>query len=132
GASLPASSSGAPPDHIATELSFIAFLFAKEAHAHFAGDAAAVEICQQGRTAFLREHLGMWVGSFASTVAVRAPDTFYAQAAVLTAEAVREMVKGQGSIVNALPLVNQQPSTVDDDACFACPAACGSDEEEWA
>jgi len=127
----PALQGGVPLDHVATELSFISFLFAKEAHAHFLGNAEAVEICQQGRALFLREHLGTWIGSFASTVAERAPDTFHAQAAVLCAEAVRESMGQWGNgATPSLPLTHLpvDPWTL----CDSCPAACGPDEEEWA
>lgn len=122
---------GVPLDHIATELSFVSFLFAKEAHARFLDNAAAVEICQQGRGRFLQGHLGIWIGSFASTVAERAPDTLHAQAAMLAAEAVRDIVNDEWSKVNALPIIHHPPSVIDQDSCFACPAACGA-EEEWA
>lgn len=127
---------GVPPDHIATELSFISFLFAKEAHAHFLDNAEAVEICQQGRALFLREHLGTWIGSFAPTVAERAPDTFHAQAAVLAAEAVRNGVMECWShgVLNVIPNTPtpQHSNTPTLQFCDSCPAACGSDEEGWA
>ncbi len=132
----PALQGGVPLDHIATELSFLSFLFAKEAHAHFLDSAEAVEICQQGRALFLREHLGTWIGSFASAVAERAPDTFHAQAAVLAAEAVRNGVLECWShgVLNVIPNTPtpQHSNTPTLQFCDSCPAACGTEEEEWA
>jgi len=46
-----------PPDHVAVEVAFVAYLHLKEAFALEAGDAEAVETTRAARTRFVAEHL---------------------------------------------------------------------------
>ncbi len=85
-----ASRKGNPPDHIATQLEFISFMFAKEAKAIFQEDKEARKICLTAREKFVREHLSQWVPLFANSLAEHATNAFYTQAATLLTEAVKE------------------------------------------
>lgn len=49
-----------PPDQLAAELEFIAFLSQREATAAAAGDAEGVDRAHRHRISFLAEHLGRW------------------------------------------------------------------------
>lgn len=84
-----ASVKGNPPDHIATELKFLSFMFAKEAKAVFQGDQQAREICLTAREKFIKEHL-QWVQPFAGAVTEHTPHNFYGQAANLLQEVIKE------------------------------------------
>ncbi len=56
------------PDHLATELEFLYILSLKEAYAAEQGIDEHVEVCVEARRAFLRDHLGRWIGLFAQSV----------------------------------------------------------------
>jgi TorA maturation chaperone TorD len=55
------------PDHLATELEFLYVLSLKEAFAAEQGIDEHVEVCVEARRAFLRDHLGRWIGLFAQS-----------------------------------------------------------------
>jgi nitrate reductase assembly molybdenum cofactor insertion protein NarJ len=55
------------PDHLATELEFLYVLSLKEAYAAERGIDEHVEVCVEARRAFLRDHLGRWIGLFAQS-----------------------------------------------------------------
>jgi len=46
-----------PVDHISVEAGFTGYLFLKEAYAQLSGNAETIEITQEARERFLREHL---------------------------------------------------------------------------
>jgi TorA maturation chaperone TorD len=56
------------PDHLASELEFLYVLSLKEAYAAQQGIDEHVEVCVEARHAFLRDHLGRWIGLFAQSV----------------------------------------------------------------
>jgi TorA maturation chaperone TorD len=96
GLQLPASAPGRP-DHLETELSFMAFLLMKQRIAHDNGDDELVTICQETQRSFFRDHLSWWVPAFASGLWHRAEYGFYAHlgrflAAWVTVERRRLMV----------------------------------------
>lgn len=80
------------PDHVAVELGFVSFLFAKEAHALAARNAAAADLIRKARLGFLTDHLGRWVGTLASALAERAPGSFHADVAEVAANAVKKEI----------------------------------------
>lgn len=63
---------GERPDHLATELEFLAFLTLKEALAQDGGRTDDADVCRDARGTFLRDHLGRWIGAHARSVAERA------------------------------------------------------------
>ncbi|MFN7923836.1 MAG: molecular chaperone TorD family protein [Bryobacteraceae bacterium] len=53
----PETASFEPPDHIAVEAGFVAYLKFKQAYAVACGDAGAAEVVEEARREFVREHL---------------------------------------------------------------------------
>ncbi|MFN3466734.1 MAG: molecular chaperone [Candidatus Brocadiales bacterium] len=81
---------GNPPDHIATELEFLSFMFAKEAKAVFQENKQARKTCLSARKKFVKEHL-QWAQPFAGAVTEHAPhNSFYNQVASLLEEVMKE------------------------------------------
>lgn len=79
-----------PPDHIATELEFLSFMFAKEAKALFQEDKEARKTCLSARGKFVRDHLSQWMPLFADSVAEHTQNDFYVRATTLLVEAIKE------------------------------------------
>jgi TorA maturation chaperone TorD len=70
------------PDHVSAELEFMQLLAAKEAVALAEeGNGEHAAVCRDAARAFLRDHLGRWVGSFADAVEAGAEEPFYRAAA---------------------------------------------------
>lgn len=85
-AGLTAGLAGEPPDHLAIELEFCAYLCHQEGDAD---DAGSRRRWQGMRRAFLREHTLRWIGSFERGLAAARPGSRYvafARAARLVAE----------------------------------------------
>jgi TorA maturation chaperone TorD len=72
------------PDHVAVELEFLYVLLFRLAEASARGDEATLRGADTMRRRFLAEHLGAWVGPFASAVRDGAESTFYRELACLT------------------------------------------------
>lgn len=98
------------PDHVSSELEFVGFLYAKEAHALHAGNAEAAEVTREARLAFLRDHLALWIASFATALEETAPGSAYAAVGALAAQAVGEEV----------PLEAPQPPGKDEEPEIQC------------
>ena len=79
-----------PPDHVATQLEFLSFMFAKEAKALFQEDKEARKTCLSARGKFVRDHMSTWMPIFADGVAERTQNDFYTRAAALLVEALKE------------------------------------------
>ncbi len=80
-----------PPDQLAAELEFMAFLSQREATAAAAGDAEESERAHRYRISFLAEHLSRWAPLVGETLAKEARHPLYGAAgrllrAVLAAE----------------------------------------------
>lgn len=80
-----------PPDHLAAELEFLAFLSQAESASLARGDRRQAESARQRRTAFLADHLHRWAPTIAERVAAEARHPLYEAAgrllkAALTAE----------------------------------------------
>ena len=71
------------PDHVSLELEFMYYLALKEAHALAQGADDGVAVCIDAQKAFLRDHLGRWLGAFRRALATRATDTLYTRLAHL-------------------------------------------------
>jgi hypothetical protein len=129
---LPHSSSGSPADpidHIATELSFVSFLFAKEAHAQFGGNVLAADICRRARELFLHEHLGTWIVGFTASVDRNASGSGHERAAALVRDALIELGIGEASRAECSTGLDRQSAGPDDSLCGMCPAAANADED---
>lgn len=104
------------PDHVSVELEFVAFLYAKEAHALLRDDGEAAGIVRDARAKFLHHHLAVWIASFSAALEARDPDGFYARAARAAVRAVAE----EGEVCEAEKVGEQPDIPVD---CAGCPAA---------
>ncbi len=76
------------PDHIAVELEFLYLLLFREEEAKGQADAAQIERMAGLKRRFLDEHLGRWVGPFATAVRSAAETRFYREVANLTERVV--------------------------------------------
>jgi TorA maturation chaperone TorD len=76
-----------PPDHLATELRFLALCAYEEAEAWKRGDRAAALAWLDRESAFLNNHLGAWVPDYCRQLAQRAAESYYAIVARLIARA---------------------------------------------
>jgi TorA maturation chaperone TorD len=90
------------PDHIVSELEFVALLCFKEAIATANSMQNEAEICSEARRKFLSEHLGNWVSSYSMRMRNEARLGIYPAIADLTTgfvtlEAERESKGGNGS-----------------------------------
>jgi TorA maturation chaperone TorD len=77
-------------DHVTTDLEFMRFLTRKEAFARVHHGRPQIDICRRAQRRFWREHLGVWLPTFAMFLTVRVHSGFYcdwAQALVTLAEA---------------------------------------------
>jgi putative dimethyl sulfoxide reductase chaperone len=79
----------AEPDHIASELHFLAFLCAAEAEARQDGLMAIAAQCQTRQANFLRDHLLTWLPPFVIALE-QAGQPFYAALATLTLDFVAD------------------------------------------
>jgi TorA maturation chaperone TorD len=77
------------PDHIAVELEFLyALIFARN-QAQVGGSTEELETADALHRRFAAEHLGVWIGPFATAVSAGAASAFYKELADLTARFVR-------------------------------------------
>lgn len=78
------------PDHIAAELEFLYLLIFRENEALRAGDTAMLEQARDLKRRFLDQHLGRWIGPFATAMCGNAQTDFYRQLAGLTESFVKQ------------------------------------------
>ncbi len=74
------------PDHIATELEFMAFLARKQAHALLELGQDEIEECEHSQRLFLGEHLGCWAQAFAARLQIVGAATPFASIGRLLAQ----------------------------------------------
>jgi TorA maturation chaperone TorD len=65
------------PDHIACQLEFVAFLVARRMSAEAASDTDTVATCTAAGDAFLRAHLGRFMGVVCTSIAVTTQSPIY-------------------------------------------------------
>ncbi|MGA1868481.1 MAG: molecular chaperone [bacterium] len=75
-----------PPDHIATELGFIASLIAEELNALWNKNQEQKEFIQREEERFLKEHWLKWAGIFFACVSQNAQNLFYQTIGRISAE----------------------------------------------
>ncbi len=76
-------------DNISVELEFMAFMAHKEAYALASGEEEQASICQDAQGRFLSDHLGRWVGQFATRLNEKTSGGFY-----------RDLVEGTKAFVD--------------------------------
>ncbi|HEX6222750.1 MAG TPA: molecular chaperone TorD family protein, partial [Acidimicrobiia bacterium] len=113
------------PDHIVTELEFMAVVARKEAMALKSENAENASICRHTSSGFLRDHLGCWAPAFGSRAAAVSESPWYSALGELLAVWVPEDMAGFGvepvEVVER-PIVQEPP---DDGACGPCPPPAG-------
>lgn len=77
------------PDHIGTELEFMAILLLKEAYARSKGTDEQVELCVDAQVKFLKDHLAPWATPFCHQVEKESRTPFYRAIAGLTRRFLR-------------------------------------------
>jgi nitrate reductase assembly molybdenum cofactor insertion protein NarJ len=117
------------PDHLAIQLEFLYVLSLKEAAA---GIQEHVEVCIEARKAFLRDHLGRWIGLLAEGVArgaaltagQEADGTPYVWLARLAAAFVEADAQSLGVTPQVLLRRETAPTPLPTDiSCESCPVA---------
>lgn len=73
------------PDHIAVELEFLQGIAAREAAALESGDENTLAALKKIETAFIQEHLSVWLPKFRDQVVSQAESPFYREMANLAA-----------------------------------------------
>lgn len=116
------------PDHLATQLEFLYILSLKEAHAAEQGIEEYVEICEEARRAFLRDHLGRWIGLFAEGISRSAAgegeENPYTWLAHLARDFVLADARSLGVTLQALQFRKTAPTPLPADlSCGDCPVA---------
>lgn len=110
------------PDHIGTQLEFMAVLCAKEAYALQHNLAEQAEICRDARRTFLLEHLGFWTAIFVERVKSTARLPLYPA----LAELVRAVLKHEAHELKIelpqLPEFEQPTAETDDASEIQCAA----------
>ncbi|HWP66158.1 MAG TPA: molecular chaperone TorD family protein [Candidatus Limnocylindria bacterium] len=96
-----------PPDHVAVEVAFVAYLHLKEAFALEAGDAEAAETTRAARTAFVADHLATTVRGLED----RLPPAFGAPA-----------VRAVGELAGRVPLLPPGTTPAAGDEPLECGA----------
>jgi TorA maturation chaperone TorD len=101
------------PDHVACELEFLSFLVLREIAAEEEGREEDAVTCRAAADAFLRDHLGRWLGPFCEAVAASAPSALYAALARFGAVAVRDELARRG--IRPAPLGERRRWSVEAD-----------------
>lgn len=112
------------PDHLAVELEFMQVLALKEAYAMEQGLTEQTEICQEAQRQFLRDHLGRWLGLFAHSLALNAPEGAYLALGRFAVAFVKADAARLGVELEEQPVGQMQHTPFDPDfSCSSCPAA---------
>ena len=91
-----------PEDHIATELSFMAYLCQKANDALSSGDNREAKKCIQAQKDFLEMHLAKWVPGLVRDIFNTARTPFYKGIAALTKEFIEINLSATEDILNQL------------------------------
>jgi hypothetical protein len=78
-------------DHIASELGFMGWLAMKAAYARHAGEVEHLEVTEDARAKFLRDHLGRWARPFLERLGEAGEGTHYEAVAVLASRTLRTL-----------------------------------------
>ncbi len=121
---LRAREAGGPPDSIAHQLHFLAWMALKEAYAIQQQRPAEVEVTRNATRSFMIDHLGRWAHAFVERLASATPSAFYCAAARLLMEAM-EVFTREFAVREVTPLGDEAPAEPD---VIPCPAAGLCDE----
>lgn len=104
------------PDHIGCELEFLAFLCLGRDAAREDGNAELEETCRQAEDAFLRDHLGRWLGQFCSDLAAATSNPVYTALAAAGTRFAEQEIARRGLVVRAVGVRRAERSHVEQDA----------------
>ena len=108
-------------DHLAAELEFMQYLAAKETYAKEHAGTEEVDVCRDAQRTFLKEHLGRWVGAFATRMEGRKGSPFYVRLVQEIVKFVREECEAlqvEPLAISAAEL--RVPESVGDAQCGTC------------
>jgi len=115
------------PDHIACQLEFVAFLAARRMSAEAAGDTDTVATCVEAEDAFLRAHLGRFMGVVCTSIAVTTESPIY----LALAQVGAAFIEAELTVRNIEPgeVRRPAPSGVEGDevTCGGCALVNGID-----
>jgi len=97
-----------PPDHLAMELEFYAYLQAQLLDAYRSGDPGQAARWLEAQRRFLSEHLGSWIAPFSKRVIEGSRSPFYASLAALTKVAVAAEKQALQALEAILPTKEEQ------------------------
>lgn len=104
-----------PPDHVAVEVGFVAYLHLKEAFARVSGDDDAADLTRRVATRFVTDHLSMVAAPMAALLE-RSGVRYLSDASRLLAKRV-----GPSPATKHLPVFQPDPvADEDDEGGFAC------------
>jgi putative dimethyl sulfoxide reductase chaperone len=95
-----------PPDHLGTELRFMALLCYQEMEAYRSEDSGLAPAWLQRQQRFMDEHLLAWVPAHCERLAAQAATPFYAALATLLARACRIDREGITALLEMTPAAN--------------------------
>lgn len=107
------------PDHASVELEFLSLLLLKEAYALARGRLASYRIARDAAAAFLRDHLGRWLGALHRRLEEHAPASPYAVLAALAEPLVAHECRRRR--VSPVPAEGPLPPDVMQAETFTCP-----------
>jgi nitrate reductase assembly molybdenum cofactor insertion protein NarJ len=120
---VPKASGGEKPDHLPTELEFLALLMVVQARALKEGRAEEAEVTAAAVRSFAADHTGEFIGSFCCALADTTSEAFYSA----VAETLRRFWEGfcarRGIALPALAALAGEPA--DERSEFDC-SGCGS------
>lgn len=114
------------PDHIGCELEFLAFLCLGRDAAREDGNPELEQTCLEAEDAFLRDHLGRWLGRFCLDVAEATSDPIYTALAAAGARFAADELARRGLDVRLVGPRRSQRSQVEEDDVTCGAAAAES------
>jgi putative dimethyl sulfoxide reductase chaperone len=112
------------PDHVACELEFLSFVALRGMAAREAGRDEDADTCADAEDAFMRDHLGRWLGAFCERVAHTTTSPLYSALGRLGAAFADEECERRGVAAERLPRPQRRAVEADELTCGA-GGACG-------
>jgi len=110
------------PDHVGCELEFLAFLVLRRANGEPSPEAA--DTAAAAENAFLRDHLGRWLGRFCEDVLAATEDRLYRSLAASGTSFIKQELTARGLDVKAAGPRRRRGGTQNQE--LACGDGCGT------
>ena len=108
------------PDHLCAELECVSVLLLKEAYARHGSWTRRAALTRAATAAFLRDHLGRWVGALCHAIGDRDGEPYGALAALLDAAVAAQCRRLR---IRPVPAEGRLPADVMQADTFDCPRA---------